>query len=156
MVREASRDGAHRKLTSLSRFKSFLTHIPRAMPITISTRSIDEMRQNISTKQQHQQVLIQAQQYLECLSKESGECVLLIAGWEALCRLNDVQYKRSLKIIRNIQLSGGGRGGRKAANTELQTLAEACSASYLGLYKATAWQKRVERKQKECLRSLSI
>jgi hypothetical protein len=132
---------------------SAIVHPSLTVLLTPSINSIYEMRQNV-TEQKHQQVLIQAQQYMVGFSKESGECVLLITGWEALGRLNDIRYKRALRVIRNIQLSGGGN--LRKANVELQQLAESCSASYLGLYKANAWKKRTERKQQECIRSLSI
>lgn len=74
-----------------------------------------------------------------------GGCVVVISGWEALSRLRTIRYKRALKVVRNMKLQGGG--DIRKANFELLHLAESCAASQRGLYKAHAWNKRLERRE---------
>lgn len=83
-----------------------------------------------------------------------GGCVVVISGWEALSRLRTIRYKRALKVVRNMKLGGQGGDIRKA-NIELLHLAESCAASQRGLYKAHAWNKRLERRDGSLSRNAS-
>lgn len=84
-----------------------------------------------------------------------GGCFVLLSGWDALCRLKTIRYKRALKAVHIIKLKGGGGDIRKA-NFDLQFLAESCAASQLGLYKANAWKNRIERREESLNRSVSL
>lgn len=91
-----------------------------------------------------------------CLQSTHDACFLLIAGWEALDRLNAIRQRRVLKVVRRMRLVAGEGSNKNAvlkANSDLYHLSETCAASKLGLYKANAWKNRIEQGS---TRSLSI
>ena len=116
--------------------------------------SINELRDCAIVKQKYDQVLEQAMEYLLAF-QTYGACVVVISGWEALSRLRTVLYRRALKVVRNMKLVRQGGDFRKA-NFELLNLAEACAASQKGLYKAHAWNKRLERREGSLKRNASL
>lgn len=122
--------------------------------------SISELQHSATVKQKYDEVLQQAMEYLLAFETYGG-CVVVISGWEALNRLRAVRYRRALKVVRNMKLLGQQQqhmmgGDIRKANFELLHLAEACAASQLGLYKAHAWNKRLERREGSLKRSASL
>lgn len=119
----------------------------------VSPATITEFRLSIA-KEQHLNILKQAQTYMMCLSSTHDACCLLIAGWEALDRLHFLRQRRAFKVVRNMRLvTGVKEHAVRKANSDLCLLSEAHAASQLGLYKAIAWKNRMEQGS---TRSLSI
>lgn len=111
----------------------------------VPVATINELRQDVRNKK-CKRVLHLAQKYLSCTEPCNGASFFVLTGWETLNRLDSLQFRQALKVVRRIKL-GEKSGNIRSANFNLQIFAEECAASKLGLYKAQAWKRRMERKR---------